>query len=85
MALQKNGVEARSWMGWQVKIKTCDQHAGARIEGIDTNTLKERLGKGHVAVVPGFQGITGLNRISTLGRGGSDTTAVGACSGASGR
>jgi len=76
MALQKRGIEARSWLGWQVAIKTDDTHGKARILDIDTDKLKERLEQGHVAVVPGFQGITEANRISTLGRGGSDTTAV---------
>ncbi len=76
MALQKRGIAARSWMGWQVPIKTNDIHGKARIEDIDTVELHKRLGNGEVAVVPGFQGITDANRVSTLGRGGSDTSAV---------
>lgn len=76
MALQKRGVTARSWLGWQIPIQTDDVHGKARIESIETDELHERLNKGEIAVVPGFQGITQVNRISTLGRGGSDTTAV---------
>ncbi|MGH1455205.1 MAG: aspartate kinase [Alphaproteobacteria bacterium] len=76
MALQKRGVTARSWLGWQIPIKTNNVHGKARIEGIETAELHKRLDAGEVAVVPGFQGVTALNRISTLGRGGSDTSAV---------
>ncbi len=76
MALQKHGVNARSWLGWQVPIKTNEIHGKARIIDIDTAELQARLNEGEVAVVPGFQGITERNRISTLGRGGSDTSAV---------
>ena len=76
MALQKRGVTARSWLGWQIPIKTNAIHGKARIEAIETDELHKRLDGGEVVVVPGFQGITEMNRISTLGRGGSDTTAV---------
>lgn len=76
MALQKIGVQARSWLGWQVPIRTDGTHGKARIEGIDVTELRKRLDSGEVAVVPGFQGVTDRNRISTLGRGGSDTTGV---------
>ena len=76
MALQKRGVTARSWLGWQIPIKTNSIHGKARIEAIETDELHKRLDGGEVVVVPGFQGITKMNRISTLGRGGSDTTAV---------
>ncbi len=76
MALQKHGVTARSWLGWQIPIKTNAVHGKARIQEIDTTELHKRLNDGEVAVVPGFQGITDMNRISTLGRGGSDTSAV---------
>lgn len=76
LALQKHGVPARSWLGWQVPIHTSEMHGKARIEGIETEELHRRLNAGEVAVVPGFQGVTGRNRISTLGRGGSDTSAV---------
>lgn len=76
IALQKHGVTARSWLGWQIPIKTNEVHGKARIEEIDTSELEKRLADGEVAVVPGFQGVTDRNRISTLGRGGSDTSAV---------
>ncbi|MGT2514150.1 aspartate kinase [Sphingomonas panni] len=76
IALQAIGVPARSWLGWQLPIRTSDAHATARIESIDTTALDESLAKGEVAVIPGFQGVTDANRITTLGRGGSDTSAV---------
>ncbi|MGH1399064.1 MAG: aspartate kinase [Alphaproteobacteria bacterium] len=76
MALQKLGVPARSWLGWQIPFKTNDVHGKARIEEIDCANLHERLNDGEVCVVPGFQGVTEANRITTLGRGGSDTSAV---------
>ncbi len=76
MALQKRGVTARSWLGWQVPIKTNAVHGKARIEEIECVELHKRLDNGEVAVIPGFQGVTKMNRISTLGRGGSDTSAV---------
>lgn len=76
MALQKRGVTARSWLGWQIPILTNNVHGKARIEDIQTEELHKRLNAGEVCVVPGFQGVTELNRISTLGRGGSDTSAV---------
>jgi len=76
MALQKRGIAARSWLGWQVPVKTNDIHGKARIVDIETDELKKRLGEGEVAVMPGFQGVTSANRVSTLGRGGSDTSAV---------
>ena len=76
IALQNLGVDARSWLGWQLPIVTDQIHGGARIERIETETIEERLGLGQVAVVAGFQGIANDNRITTLGRGGSDTSAV---------
>ncbi len=76
IALQKRGIVARSWLGWQIPIVTDNVHGKARIENIDTNELKNRLDNGEVAVIPGFQGITEQGRIATLGRGGSDTSAV---------
>ena len=76
MALQKQGVVARSWLGWQIPFKTNHTHGKARIEEIDTARIMERLDNGEVAVVPGFQGVSDQNRITTLGRGGSDTSAV---------
>jgi aspartate kinase len=76
MALQDIGVEARSWMGWQIPIHTDDAHGKARILSIDTTVLEQRLAMGQVAVVAGFQGLGPDNRVTTLGRGGSDTSAV---------
>lgn len=76
ITLQGMGVEARSWLGWQIPIRTNNAHGAARIEDIDASELIRRFGLGQVAVVAGFQGIGPDNRISTLGRGGSDTTAV---------
>lgn len=76
IALQNIGIDARSWLGWQIALHTNDVHGSARIESIDTDKLDERLSSGQVAVVAGFQGIGPDGRISTLGRGGSDTSAV---------
>ena len=76
IALQSMGVNARSWQGWQIPIKTDGAHGAARITDIDGSFLIKRFGEGQVAVVAGFQGIAPDNRISTLGRGGSDTSAV---------
>ena len=76
IALQSMGVDARSWLGWQIPMKTNMSHGAARIEDIDGSALIERMGTGQVAVVAGFQGISPDNRIATLGRGGSDTSAV---------
>lgn len=76
MALQSIEVNARSWLGWQVPVHTSDAHSAARIESIETDEIIRRFGEGQVAVVAGFQGIARDGRISTLGRGGSDTSAV---------
>jgi len=76
IALQEMGVSARSWMGWQIPIQTDGAHGAARIMSIDGTLLRERLAQGQVAVIAGFQGISSDNRITTLGRGGSDTSAV---------
>lgn len=76
LALQKAGISARSWQGWQIPLRTDEVHSKARIEAIETGELEKRFESGEVAVIAGFQGITPRNRISTLGRGGSDTTAV---------
>jgi aspartate kinase len=76
IALQAAGVKARSWLGWQLPIRTDDAHASARIEDIDTVALGKALASGEVAVIPGFQGMDHDGRVSTLGRGGSDTSAV---------
>ncbi|WP_267394729.1 MULTISPECIES: aspartate kinase [unclassified Sphingomonas] len=76
IALQAIGVPARSWMGWQLPIHTDDAFAKARIGTIDTAGLDASLTAGEVAVIPGFQGATEDGRVTTLGRGGSDTSAV---------
>jgi aspartate kinase len=76
IALQAAGVPARSWLGWQLPIHTSDAHASARIGTIDTAALDASLARGEVAVIPGFQGVSDDHRITTLGRGGSDTSAV---------
>ena len=76
LALQDLGVDARSWLGWQVPIRTDGVHGKARIEAIETAEVERRLAAGQVAVVAGFQGIGPDGRITTLGRGGSDTSAV---------
>ncbi|NIJ42290.1 aspartate kinase [Parvibaculum indicum] len=76
ITLQKMGVHARSWLGWQIPIRTDGAHGAARIADIDGTQLMERLGQGQVAVIAGFQGLGPDNRITTLGRGGSDTSAV---------
>lgn len=76
LALQTLGVQARSWLGWQIPIRTDGVHGKARITGIETGELERRLTGGEVAVVSGFQGLGPDGRITTLGRGGSDLTAV---------
>ncbi len=76
LALQNIGVPARSWLGWQVPIDTDDVHGKARITGIGTENIVSRFAEGQVAVVAGFQGVSPRGRITSLGRGGSDTTAV---------
>ncbi len=76
LALQNLGIQARSWLGWQVPIHTDGIHGKARITDIETDELLSRLSEGEVAVVPGFQGLGPRNRMTTLGRGGSDLTAV---------
>jgi len=76
IALQETGVEARSWQGWQIPIRTDNAHGKARIAGIEGAELIRRMQAGQVAVVSGFQGIGPDGRVTTLGRGGSDTSAV---------
>ncbi|MFL5254125.1 MAG: aspartate kinase [Rhodopila sp.] len=76
IALQDLGVNARSWQGWQIPIRTDTAHGKARIEFIEGAELIRRMENGQVAVVAGFQGVAGDNRVTTLGRGGSDTSAV---------
>ena len=76
LALQDLGVAARSWHGWQIPMRTDNEHGKARITAIDAAELEKRFAQGQVAVVTGFQGVAPDGRITTLGRGGSDTTAV---------
>jgi aspartate kinase len=76
IALQNMGVDARSWLGWQMPVHTDEIHGAARILDIDTSVIGQRLATGQVAVVAGFQGLAPDGRITTLGRGGSDTSAV---------
>jgi aspartate kinase len=76
LALQDLGTSARSWMGWQLPIQTDSAHGSARILKIDADEVKKRFADGQVAVLPGFQGVSPDNRLATLGRGGSDTSAV---------
>ena len=76
LALQDIGVPARSWLGWQVPFKTNQAHSAAQVEEIEIEGLTERLIEGTVCVIAGFQGISIDNRITTLGRGGTDTSAV---------
>jgi aspartate kinase len=76
MALRNLGVPARSWLGWQIPIYTDEAHGRARIDEIPPEKLTAALDTGEVAVIAGFQGVTRDGRLSTLGRGGSDTTAV---------
>ncbi|MDJ0932543.1 aspartate kinase [Breoghania sp.] len=76
IVLQDMGVDARSWLGWQIALHTDSAHGAACITEIDGDKLIERLEIEQVAVVAGFQGLSPDNRIATLGRGGSDTSAV---------
>ena len=76
MTLRNMGLNARSWAGWQIPILTDEAHGRARIEDIPPDNLLASFDKGEIAVIAGFQGVTPSGRIATLGRGGSDTTAV---------
>lgn len=76
LALQELGVPARSWQGWQVPVRTTSAHGAARITGIETDRLEAKFAEGLHAVIAGFQGVAPDGRIATLGRGGSDTSAV---------
>ena len=76
IVLSEMGIQSRSYAGWQVPIHTDDSHGAARIAGIDPTELNDRMSNGWVPVITGFQGISPNNRITTLGRGGSDTSAV---------
>lgn len=74
--LQALGCKARSWLGWQLPVRTDDAHAAARIEDIESGALLASMAAGEIAVIPGFQGLDPDGRVTTLGRGGSDTSAV---------
>ena len=76
LALRKRGLKARSWLGWQLKLKTNKSHGKARIMGFDDSRLPDYIDAGEIAVIAGFQGVTEDERVATLGRGGSDTSAV---------
>lgn len=76
IALQSLGIKSRSWLGWQIPIITSDVHGNARIKEIKNENILKSLDSGFVTIVSGFQGISSKNRITTLGRGGSDTSAV---------
>jgi aspartate kinase len=76
IALQTIGVNARSWLGWQIPIESDDAHGKARIQTIRIEDMISRFAQGQVAVVAGFQGVGPDKRVTTLGRGGSDTSAV---------
>lgn len=76
MALKNIGVDAKSYTGWQVALKTDTAHTKARIEDIDSDKMRADLAEGRVVIVAGFQGVDSNGDISTLGRGGSDTSAV---------
>ena len=76
LVLQGMGIPARSWLGWQVPIRTDSVHGKARIEKIEVGELDRRMKEGEVPVVAGFQGLSDENRVTTLGRGGTDTSAV---------
>ena len=76
LCLQDRGIAARSWLGWQVPVRTNEAHGSARIEEIVASELERRMAEGQVAVMAGFQGVDGQGRVTTLGRGGTDTSAV---------
>ena len=76
LALQQEGVKSRSWASWQIPIRTTDAHAAARIVDIETAELLRTMALGEVPIIPGFQGLSPDGRTTTLGRGGSDTSAV---------
>jgi aspartate kinase len=76
MALQQMGVKSRSWMSWQIPIRTDAAYAKARIVDIETADMAKAMASGEVPIVPGFQGLSPEGRVTTLGRGGSDTSAV---------
>ena len=76
LTLQSVGCPARSWLGWQLPLRTSEGHASVRVESIDGEGLIAAMERGEIAVIPGFQGVSDDDRVTTLGRGGSDTSAV---------
>ena len=76
LALRSMGIPARSWQGWQIRVASSSTHGSARISDIDADEVAAAIDSGEVAVIPGFQGVTEEDRITTLGRGGSDLSAV---------
>ena len=76
LTLQSLGCRARSWLGWQMPMKTVSDHARARVASIDAAPMIAAMEQGEIAVIPGFQGVSDQGRVTTLGRGGSDTSAV---------
>jgi aspartate kinase len=76
LTLQAMGCKARSWLGWQIPVHTKEAHAKARIASIDAEAMVAAMEQGEIAVIPGFQGLSDGGRVTTLGRGGSDTSAV---------
>ncbi|MEL7130092.1 MAG: aspartate kinase [Pseudomonadota bacterium] len=76
LALRRRGLKARSWLGWQLAMKTNGDHGSARIMGFEGDDLPAAVDAGEIAVIAGFQGVTDARRVATLGRGGSDTSAV---------
>ncbi|RPF71650.1 aspartate kinase [Aurantiacibacter spongiae] len=76
LTLQAMGCKARSWLGWQLPVRTFANHANARVAEIQAEVLASSMAAGEIAVIPGFQGLSDDNRITTMGRGGSDTSAV---------
>ena len=76
LTLQAMGLKARSWLGWQVPIRTFSAHANSRVDAIEADALVAAMQAGEIAILPGFQGVSEHGRITTMGRGGSDTSAV---------
>ena len=78
LALRRRGLKARSWLGWQLALRTDDAHGKARIQSFEGDAFARSVDSGEIAIIAGFQGVDSKGRISTLGRGGSDTSAVAA-------
>ncbi len=76
LTLQAMGCKARSWLGWQIPVRTAEAHAKARVAAIEADAMVAAMQAGEIAVIPGFQGLSDAGRVTTLGRGGSDTSAV---------